>query len=366
MSEKPMNSPQLTLKIENKILSIIEASESASKSNGSLVASKHYVQLADLYHFHGNFKGEAEILKRFAALEWAANDDLVAIYDRIERASQLCKHSDKRKPGKIKLELVAIADEKDDIALSVPRKTLKRVNSSRSTFSQNPVKVLSVCSAFTGRSDQDEIVELSCILFEYAASASTPATVLETYTGQRSPIRSIPNKTQSQFRLELSQKNQTLDLAKVSQLFEQADLVVSHNDAEVERKLLATLLPQVVDVDWHCSQIDIPWQALGFKTRSLTQLVASMGEKAPRTSLERASAIVKLLTNTEPHSQQTFLERIYNMKPMKALDWTPELIKQRQKIANAKRDRRIKQISLLSVLAGLTYAASVIFVPQLF
>ncbi|TQV86830.1 hypothetical protein [Aliikangiella coralliicola] len=337
-----MNAPQLTLKIEKKILSIIDAIEEKARQNDSESAekihSKHYMQLADLYHFHKDFENEAAILKRFARLDYAANDDLVEIYDRIDRVSRLSDIAQEKPSSLAKLELVPMYHDQDKISLSSVNKVAPRVNLDKKPFKEQSLKVLSVCAAYTGRSDTDEVIQLALVLFEYSAAADKPMKTVETFVATRKTKIIVPVKTARQFNLgELNGQgdehaSQPFDTAKIRTMFQQADMVVSHNDAEVERKLIATLIPEVVEQDWYSSQKDIPWGALGFDTKSLTQLAVALGEKTPRSCLERATAISQILAMNEPCSSQVYLERLYNMQAMKPFEWTPSLLKKRKQL----------------------------------
>lgn len=343
-----MNSPQLTQKVAAKMLSIIERQESDAKSEGKTVDAKFYVQLADLYHFQKDFQKEAAILKRFAGLDSAANDDLVEIYERIDRVSRLNDLKRQAPKPTPELSLVPDINEQDHISIASSDAISKRVNKSIVPFEDKTHKVLTVCAAYTGRTDDDEVVELALVLTEISPQKEKVET-LDSFVGIRKTDKAVPNKTKMQFGLsQIDYDVSPFDTTKILTLFESADFVISHNDADIERKLIALILPQVAEKPWYSSQKDIPWGALGYETKSLTQLCKAHGEKAPRSCLDRATGIAKLVNKQEPCGQQSYLERLYNMQPMKALEWSSNL-KRRSK--QLRRRKWIKPIFWIAVVA---------------
>ena len=342
-----MNKPQLKNTIELKLLSIIKLIEDEAQHGLKPIEAKQYLQLADLYHFHKDFESEVKILKRFTQLDKAANDDLVEIYERIDRATQL-KEIAEEKPMPQKLKLIPVKEDNEKVPVQVKRKTTPRINLDKKPFAEQSLRVLTVCVAYTGRSDNDEVVQIALVLFEYYGKQEKQEKLIDTYVGNRKPSIAIPTQTIMQFGLNNTNKGQlSFDVDRIIKLFNEADMVISHNDSEIERKLLATLIPELADKSWYSSQKDIPWKALGFETRRLTQLARALKEKSPRSCLERAVAIARIVQKKEPFSSQTFLERLYNMQPMKALEWTPELTRQSKRLKNA---MKYKIAGILSVV----------------
>lgn len=335
--ERKSNQPQLTSNIARKMLLLIETAELKAEQNGEPLDSKLYLKLADLYHFNRDYKNEIAILKRFSSLEKSDGSELVDIYERIDHISSLANLSEE-KPVKHEstLELVSDTEHEDIISISTEKKIKHRINKAKSPFHSQSIKVLIFSAAYTGITDFDEIVQAAFILLEYQADRDKPGKILETYWAQRETLIPVPNKVENQYNIGLtSQDISEFSGSKVINLFAQADFVVSHNDAEVERKLLATLVPSIVGMHWYSSEKDIPWRAMGFETNRLTQLAKALGEKTPRTCIERALSICHILQKQEPSSTHVYLERLYNMQPMKAFNWTPELEKQCKKIENS-------------------------------
>lgn len=339
--------------IEKKLLSMIDLIEQQSKNNSQPIDFKLYLQLADLYKFHKDFNKESQILNRYVRLDRAGNDDLLEIYSRIEKSNQLHELVlNNPVPIEIKriesidnkMKLIPVFDDVDEeISLSSKQKIIPRVDSDKKLFNLKSHKVLSVCAVCTGRSDQDEVIQLALELFCFDPRLEKPLHVLESFVGFRQTQVSIPGDMDMKFNLsQVDKKKEIFDKDKIESLFYQADFVVSHNDADIERKLIATLIPEVAIKPWYSSQKDIPWTALGFKSSRLTQLAVNLGDRTPRSSLDRAVAIRRILVKTEVDSSQIYLERLYNMHPMKAFKWSMELTKQHKKLKNAPLFKRLK------------------------
>jgi hypothetical protein len=364
-----MNKPQLTNTIEKKLLAMIEALEINAKKKGQSLDVKPYLQLADLYKFHKNFKQEADILSRFARHNSADGVDLVDIYARIEKAVEL-SHLVAHNPEPVGMDTVQrqafsteasdlslqpVEQDKDNINLQTKAKAQPRVNLDKSGFHSQQHYILSACIVTTGRSDLDEVVQVGFELFKYSPGKESAVTALDTYSAYRTPLVAIPNSVTSRFVLKPASKlHESFDPQAVLSLFKQADFVVSHNEAEVERRLLSVLIPEVAEVPWYSSQQDIPWSALGFKSNRLTQLAAEFNEPIPRSCQQRAHAITRLLLKNEPQTESSFLERLYNMQAMKPLQWNETLQKQHKKLLNHGRNRFIKRISIVVAIIAAT------------
>lgn len=352
-AERKSNQPQLTSNIERKMLALIEAAEQKAEQTDETLDPKLYLQLADLYHFHKNYQGEIGILKRFSRLEKTDASELVDIYERIDRISNLASLSsvEKAVEQETSLELVADAEHEDIISISSAKKINHRVNQAKSPFHSQNIRVLVLSAAYTGITDHDEVAQVAFLLFEYQAERDKPGQIIETYWAERQTLIAVPNKVENQFNLGISSNEvKEFDSRKIINLFASADFVVSHNDAEVERKLLATLIPSIVGMHWYSSEKDIPWRAMGFETNRLTQLAKALGEKTPRTCMERAISIYHILQKEEPSSTHVYLERLYNMQPMKAFEWTPELEKQQKKLAKETTQSLGWVVGLVSIL----------------
>ena len=357
--ERLMNQPDLTGNIEKKLLSLIDAAEDKAENEGHDIDAKLYLQLADLYHFHKKFKDEASVLQRFTRFEHGKSGELVEIYDRIEHVASLVELTPEVKEESAPLSLVPDEghDEEEKISISSEKEVKRRINEGRQPFRDSTLKVLTLSAAYTGISDSDEIVQVAMVLFEYTPQRMKKGKIIGSYWGERKTKVTVPKKVANQFNFSLTEKEVfAFDKEKAMELFQQADFIVSHNDAEVERKLMATLIPEIVGIQWYSSERDIPWRAMGFDTQRLTQLAGSIDEKIPRTCMDRAMVICRMLQKNEPYSSHVYLERLYNMQPMKAFEWTPELQKTQRRLSKSSKSNShwIAISVVLIVAAALT------------
>ncbi|MGX5173179.1 hypothetical protein ACUR5C_04020 [Aliikangiella sp. IMCC44653] len=361
-----MNSPSLTANIENKLLSLIEIAEKEATISGAQIDSKLYMQLADLHHFHKNYAKEVKILERFTKLDNNTSPDLVDIYERIDSVTKLIQTHQAHSPksvaqamqGAASLELVNEEEETELKPVKHKPAVEGRVNPDKKPFSESTVRVLTICAAYTGRADTDELVQIALVLFEYQDSRQEKGKILETYWGERSTLIKVPPKTLNQFSIkQVKSKVSNFDPVKITAMFELADFVVSHNDADIERKHLAVLIPELAGKPWYSSQKDIPWGALGQEDKGLSQLAKAHDEKAPKNCMERALLICKLLQKYEPYSNQVYLKRLYNMQPMKPMQWTGMLKRQHNILSKKARSRTGIYITVILLVSAIGIAA---------
>jgi len=390
MSPKATNN--LTDIVENKLLSLIENEEVAAFDGKETLRSENYVKLADLYHFHKAFDKEEEILTRFSESSFANNEELMDIYERIEKVSKtrhvLNRGNIELKPSPAKnppapnkpasgaaasetknkesfleravkeeeLALQAIESEPDIVEISSNANVVHKNKNTETALEGLTITVLAVCAVYTGRLETDEIVELSLVLFEYTEGKENPFSVLKTYTGNRKTLVVPPSKVLTKFSIEPDAYLTTpLNKETVLSMFLQADYVVSHNNPNVERKLLITLFPEIIDANWHSTQKDIPWRALGFESVGLSHIVKSFGKRKPRGSLERAKAISQVLQQEEPSNHHPYIERIHYMKPMKSIEWTKEMERQNKRMAVSRSKGKV----IVGVIVVVAIAAAI-------
>lgn len=352
--------PDLTANIERKVCALIDAAEEKAGHDGQQVDAKLYLQLADLFHFHKKFKKEVDILKRFTHFKFANKDEFVEILERIENAKELEQLTEERREAPTPLALVPDVEHdgkkhEEFISISSEKKVEPRAPTGKEPFDNQTIKVLALSAAYTGVSDKDEIAQVAMVLFEYTSSRMKKGKIVSSFWGKRKTKIKVPEKTVNEFSLNLNEKDVLeFDKDKALEMFDQADLVVSHNDAEVERKLLATLIPEMIDKPWHSSERDIPWRAMGFETNRLAQLAGQLDEKVPHSCMDRALFISRMLQKTEPFSSHVYLERLYNMQPMKAFQWTDTLEKQTKKLARANNNNTLWIV--FAVMGGVSIA----------
>lgn len=360
-------SNDLTLIVEEKFLSLIEQQEVAASTDEFDLRSENYIRLANLYHFHKDFEKEERILNRFANSERAANDDLVEVYERLDKVSNLRHLQEKVKMQEFsiegELELVSIESEPDPVEMSSRKKVSQPIRSDKRPLIGQTITALSVCAVYTGKGLEDELVQLALVLFQYSAGDDKPFKILGNYVGNRNPSQPIADEIYNRFCIRSADlKDNPLDKQKVAELFERADYVISHNNADIERQQICMFYPEARQSKWYSTQKDIPWRALGFESKSLSELSRAQGKMKPRTSSERAMAICNLLQQEEPYAGYPFIERIYYMQPMKELVWTPQMEKRYKKLNGKHILSKIVGGAILvlsGIAAGLVYAGMI-------
>ncbi|MET1255101.1 hypothetical protein [Aliikangiella maris] len=333
-----MNKPNLTKNTEKRLLSLIDTTELVALKNEGTVSADYYTQLADLYRAYKAYHKEIAILQRFARLDSHAVEDLVAIYERIDKVNRLIKQNLNRRKntypagsGKPELALVKNDEQDEHIHIGTLQTVKPRIDPRKIPFFQQSRKVLTVNVAYTGRTEQDEIIQVGLVLVEFSSRAKN-GKIIDSYWGLRNVAQELPFELVNQYRLRMRSKAlKPFDSARIKALFQQADFVVSHNQADIERTLLCLMIPEIAKATWYSTQKDIPWVAFGFESNQLSQIAKYYKEKIPQTCIDRAIILARILQHTVPHTTQTYVERLYNMAPMKPFEWTRSLIKQKKK-----------------------------------
>lgn len=336
-----MQTSDLTKIVEQKTLKLIDNMEVAAFESEAPLRAENYVKLANLYHFHKEFLKERDILIRFTESSLAFEEDLMEIYERIEHISKTIHLAPEADASLAEtddsLSLVGIESEPDIVELSSNTKVIHKHKNESSNLSGKTIKVLSVCAVYTGRGDEDEIVQLSLVLTQYTEGEEIPFHILDTYTGNRKTLLPPAKKILSKFNIrDEAAETRPLKNEKVIQLFNQAEYVVSHNNPNIERRFIVTLFPELISCKWYSTQKDIPWRALGYDSISLSKITMALGRRKPRSSLERAKAISQLLQHHEPSSNNYLIERIHYMKPMQAIEMTKAMKLQHKRMTNKK------------------------------
>jgi hypothetical protein len=351
--------PSLTELVEQRLLSVIKAKEAESLEQHTVLTPENYLKLADLYHFHKSFKQEHDILNRYANLATADKQVLQDIYERIEhiaKTQHVLKDSMIEKAlekDEEKLTLMAIESEPSVVELASKAKVNLTLISPQTENTYSKIKFLTLCAVYTGKKATDEVVQVAFVLSEYSVDESPTFRILETYTGNRKPTIEVPARVYEKFSIKRDRRlDNELDTDKVIQLFEKADYVISHNNPDIERYHLVTLIPELANAQWYSSQKDIPWRALGFESASLSHIASEFGKRKPRTALERAKAITAILQHEEPSGGTLFFERICNMKPMKAIEVTEQMHKAHQKMTAEKSNGKLLALVVALMIGG--------------
>lgn len=355
------NTPNLTNIVEKKFLEMIDNEEVAAFDSDGILSPESYLKLANLYHFQKDFKKEEEILIRYAESPRNNSEELADIYERIESISQKRHIVDKAPPPKIieksSLELTAIESEQEVVELSSSKEVKHKNKNTQTAINGLTIRVLTVCAIYTGRNVTDEIAELSLVLMEYTENKDVPFSIVKTYTGNRLTSEPLSQRLRMKFNLDPEDATKTpIDKETILDMFLQANYVISHNHADIERRHLVTLFPVLKNSKWYSTQKDIPWKALGFESTSLSSIVKSFGRRKPRTSVERAKAICHLLQHRESSTNDPLIERIHYMKPMKEITISAEMTLQHKKMS--KQQSKSPTILIVIFIVGLAGLAA--------
>jgi len=325
--------PNLTDIVEQKFLTLIDDEELAAFENDGVLRSASYIKLANLYHFQKDFEKEGNILVRYSESQFADAKELSDIYERIDLLSQkrhILAQAPLNKAGDGSgLTLTTLESEQESVEISTNKEVIHQNKNTQTAIEGLTITVLSICAVYTGRKFDDEVVELSLVLLEYTENKENPFSILKTYRSNRTSIKSVPDEVISKYNLSSETTTQkSMDKEEILQMFLQANYVVSHDSADIERRHLVTLFPVLKSCKWYSTQKDIPWKALGFESTSLEAITKKFGRRKPRTSMERAKAVCHILQQKESSTNDPFIERIHYMKPMREIEWTEEMEQQ--------------------------------------
>lgn len=351
--------PNLTDIVEQKFLTLIDNEELTAFENDGVLHSGNYIKLANLYHFQKEFEKEEKILARYTESRFADAKELTDIFERIDIISEK-RYVLKQAPLNKNIEdsalsLTILESEQEAVELSLNKEVIHQNKNTQTAIDGLTITVLSVCAVYTGLKPDDEIVELSLVLLEYTESKENPFSIIKTYKGNRDSDKPIPNRLSHKFNLSSSSAlEKPMNKEEILQIFLQANYVVSHDHADIERKHLVTLFPVLKNCKWYSTQKDIPWKALGFESTSLSAITKSFGRRKPRTSMERAKAICQLLQHNESSTNDPLIERIHYMKPMRKIEWTDEMERQHKNMnkKQAKEPNFLVWFLALSIIAA--------------
>jgi DNA polymerase-3 subunit epsilon len=120
---------------------------------------------------------------------------------------------------------------------------------------------------------RDEIVELAIMLFRYDPVKGQVLEVVSEYSGLREP--SCPMRRNASAVHGITRRmvrGLRLDYRRIRTILQEADFVVAHN-AAFDRSFVERLMPSSHDSSWLCSLNGIDWEARGFTSRCLEDLV---------------------------------------------------------------------------------------------
>jgi DNA polymerase-3 subunit epsilon len=159
---------------------------------------------------------------------------------------------------------------------------------------------------------QHEIVELGLVLIR-VDQAGTHLSVTDEYASLRQPSRPIPNAASRIHGITDDMVlNQQLDHDQVHRLLSRATVYIAHN-ARFDRAFLARLYPEVLTRSWLCSMRQIDWFRLGYRSRSLADLLRALGVDDGNEPRHRALADCRRLTSllaSQAPDGSTFLHHL--------------------------------------------------------
>ncbi len=341
---------KLSDRVASQLQIKIKQEEHRAAQRDQFVDSYHYLTLSHLFETKGDLEKALLVLNRFLNLGRANPTDEALVRQKqqqIKNAIHLSRQ-DTQRPLDIdalaaKFDLEAMAS--DEVEWISPDITVGSFTNNRTSSKQekiesteelpaDPIKLVTICAAYTGKTLTDEIYELSLVAFNYCRNNDRVLNIIEQYHGLRTPIKPIPDTVKMRVANPLISNNkQLLDQAKIINLLNDAYGVISHNDSYIERQHFLCLFPKFSHLKWWSSQQDIPWSALGFKEKSLTELLGFYGiTNVPRTTTERAKGIGRLLSQKESNTNSSYFKRLLSCKSMKPVEWTSELKAQSAKV----------------------------------
>lgn len=153
------------------------------------------------------------------------------------------------------------------------------------------------------RHDQDQVIEIGLLRFEYVEASGEIVRVTDHYSGLEDPGRPIPPESTAIHGItDAMVAGQRFDEARIGALLAGARIVVAHN-AAFDRPFLEARLPVFAQQAWGCSHAQVPWEAEGFSGSKLEYLAWRSGffYDAHRSEID-CRALLELLRRPLPKS----------------------------------------------------------------
>ncbi len=157
---------------------------------------------------------------------------------------------------------------------------------------------------------QDVIIELGCILFEYGLNG-TIYRILEDYSGLEDPHQMLdPQIIKLTGITDKDLRNQKLNDVEVIRLIEEADFVIAHN-AGFDRPMLERRFHQFASKAWGCSLNSVNWQEEGITSGKLDYILFKLGRfHEGHRAVEDCHATLFALTAELPGSHTSAMAQI--------------------------------------------------------
>ena len=167
----------------------------------------------------------------------------------------------------------------------------------------------------TGMDRQDDqIIELGVVVFEYLAGSGETGPVVGRYSGFEDPGRPIPpSSTRIHGITDEMVRGHRLDEAAVAAVLAGVDLVIAHN-AGFDRPFLEARLPVFTALPWACSLRDVAWKDHGVGSSALEFLAYRAGlfydaHRAQMDCLALLAVLAHALGDTGKPALRALLER---------------------------------------------------------
>ena len=174
----------------------------------------------------------------------------------------------------------------------------------------------------TGFSNQDEIIELGMVAFEYSRATGQIFDVIEEYGSFREPERSIPQSATNHHGITFGDvEGHELDMETCHRLIDKADVLIAHNNS-FDRRFLSKLFPKVLDKRWLCSMNDVNWKARGHDTKALQALLEDLEIPAPvaHRALDDAHSTLQLISHSAKGSSEPYFGEMLDKMRYRNLD----------------------------------------------
>jgi DNA polymerase III subunit epsilon len=126
-------------------------------------------------------------------------------------------------------------------------------------------------------SDNDKVIELGLVKFEYDRNTGAVGRVLGVYDGLEDPGRPIPAESTAVHHItDEMVAGKRLDEGAIERILDGVGVVIAHN-AGFDRPFVERRLPSFASVPWACSIRDVPWDALGLGGTKLEYLAYRYG-----------------------------------------------------------------------------------------
>jgi DNA polymerase III subunit epsilon len=159
--------------------------------------------------------------------------------------------------------------------------------------------------------ENDQIIELAVVRFEYGPESGEIARITDVYSGLEDPGRPIPPESTAIHGItDEMVAGRSLDEARITAVVRDAALVVAHN-AAFDRPFVEARLPLFTALPWGCSLEQVPWAEEGFRGAKLEYLGWASGffYDAHRSETD-CRALLELLRRPLPKSGRIAFKRL--------------------------------------------------------